>query len=105
MSAPAATARFLEGIRLTEHERGLLIEQMKKSGVVERRKNPRLIVDGSLAMLITMDSPGGSSACFRIYPWDISRGGVGFFHRSFVYPGTRCTMSGVARSGSPFSIT
>jgi hypothetical protein len=105
MSAPTTTSKFLEGMRLSDHERGLLIDQMKKSGAVERRKNPRLIVDGTFSMLLTMDSPGGNSSCFRIYPWDLSKGGIGFFHRSFVYPGTRCTFAGVTFSGKPFNLT
>jgi hypothetical protein len=104
MSAAAVPAKYVEGMRLTERERAVLIDQMKKSGVADRRKSPRIVADGNFSVLLTMDSPGGNSAHFRIYPWDLSRGGLGFFHRAFVYPGTRCTFTGLTFGGLPFTI-
>ncbi len=104
MSAPVPSGKYVEGMRLTERERSLLIEQMKKSGVSDRRKSPRAIVEGSFSVLLTMESPGGSATHFKIYPWDLAKGGVGFFHRSFVYPGTKCTFTGLTFAGQPFTV-
>jgi hypothetical protein len=77
---------------------------MKKSGVTDRRKSPRIIIEGNFTVLLTMESPGGSSTHFKIYPWDISRAGLGFFHRAFVYPGTKCSYVGLTAAGQPFSV-
>ncbi len=104
MASQGISSKYVEGLRLSERERALLIEQMKKSGLADRRKSPRIIIEGNFSVLLTMDSPGGSTAYFRIYPWDLSRGGVGFFHRSFVYPGTRCSYTGLTFDGEPFTI-
>lgn len=95
---------YIEGMKLTERERAMLIELMKKTGIAERRRHPRLVVEGGLALLCTMDFPGGSSAHFRIYPWDISKSGLGFFHRAYLYPGTKCTFTGKTFDHQPFSI-
>lgn len=97
-------ASFIEGMRLTERERAVLIELMKKTGIAERRRHPRLVIEGGLSLLCTMDFPGGSSARFRIYPWDISKSGIGFFHRAYLYPGTKCTFTGQTYDQQPFSI-
>ena len=105
MAAPAISVKYIEGMRLTERERAALIEIMKKSGAADRRKSPRIVVEGNFSVLLTMDAPGGSTSYFKIYPWDLSRGGVGFFHRAFVYPGTRCTFMGLTFEGKPFTIT
>lgn len=95
---------YIEGMRLSERERALLIEQMKKLGIAERRRHPRLVVEGGLSLLCTMEFPGGSAAYFKIYPWDISKSGVGFFHRAYIYPGTKCTFVGNTFDHQPFSI-
>lgn len=104
MATQGISSKYVEGLRLSERERALLIEQMKKTGLADRRKSPRLIVEGNFSVLLTMEAPGGSSAFFRIYPWDLCRTGVGFFHRSFVYPGTRCSYTGLTFDGEPFTI-
>jgi hypothetical protein len=104
MAEQSIPAKYMEGLRLPERDRAHMIEQIKKSGMADRRKSPRVVVEGSFSVLLTMDAPGGSTSHFRIYPWDLSRGGVGFFHRSFVYPGTRCTFAGLTFDGQPFSI-
>lgn len=97
------TAQFIEGIKLSERERSLLIEQMKKSGAADKRKHPRVVVEGSFALLCTMEFPGGSSAHFRVFPWDISKGGLAFFHRAYIYSGTKCTFTGNTIDGQPMS--
>ena len=104
MAAQSIPIKYIEGMRLSERERTVLIELMKKSGVTDRRKSPRIVVEGNFSVLLTMDAPGGSTAYFKIYPWDLSRGGVGFFHRAFVYPGTRCTFIGRTFEGKPLTI-
>lgn len=104
MAAQGSPAKYIEGLRLSERERTILIEQMKKSGVADRRKSPRIIIEGNFSVLLTMEYPGGSEAHFRIYPWDLSRGGLGFFHRAFVYPGTRCSFAGLNFEGQTFLI-
>ncbi len=105
MAAQVIPPKYIEGMRLTERERSALIEQMKKSGVADRRRSPRLVVEGSFSVLLTMDAPGGSTSYFKIYPWDLSRSGLGFFHRAFVYPGTRCSFIGLTFEGKPFTLT
>ncbi len=104
MAHGMSEAHYIEGMRLSERERMLLIEQLKKIGVAERRRHARLVVEGGIALLCTMDFPGGSSAHFRIYPWDISKSGIGFFHRAYIYPGTKCTFTGKTFDHQPFSI-
>ncbi len=104
MATQSISAKYVDGLRPTERERAVLIELMKKSGVAERRKSPRIVIEGTFSVLLTMDAPGGSTTHFRIFPWDLSRGGVGFFHRSFVYPGTRCSFIGLTFDGEPFTI-
>lgn len=94
----------MEGLRLTERERAVLIEQMRKAGLSDRRRLPRSIIEGSICLLLTMEYPGGSSARFRIYPWDLHKGGLAFLHRAFVYPGTRCTLTGDTFDHQPISI-
>src|SRR4051812_17809400 len=102
MAAQHIAVKYLEGLRLSERERAHMIEVMKKNGFADRRKSPRVMVEGGFSVLLTMDAPGGSTSYFRIYPWDLSRGGLGFFHRSFVYPGTRCNFAGLMCGGRPF---
>jgi hypothetical protein len=103
--AREASSKFNEGLRLTETERAVLLERMKRTGVADRRRSPRIIVEGLFPVLMTMVAPEGGVAHLKIYPWDISRHGLGFFHWSLVYPGTRCTFRGVDGRGQPFSIT
>lgn len=95
---------YIEGMRLTERERAVLIELMKKTGIAERRRHPRMVIEGGLSFLCTMDFPGGSSAHFKIYPWDVSKSGLGFFHRAYLYPGTKCTFTGQTYDHQPFSV-
>lgn len=103
MAAPGMPAQYIEGIKLSERERSVLIEQMRKSGAADKRKHARQVVEGSFALLCTMEFPGGSSAQFRVYPWDISKGGLGFFHRAYIYQGTKCTFTGNTIDGQPTS--
>ncbi len=104
MASQGISSKYVEGLRLSERDRTALLEQMKKSGVADRRKSPRVVIEGTFSVLLTMEAIGGAPAYFRIYPWDLSRGGLGFFHRSFVYPGTRCTFTGLTFDGEPFTI-
>lgn len=103
MAAPGMPAQYIEGIKLSERERAVLIDQMKKSGAADKRKHPRLVVEGGFSLLCLMEFPGGSSAQFRIYPWDISKGGLAFFHRAYIYQGTKCTFTGNTIDGQPTS--
>jgi hypothetical protein len=104
MANQGISSKYVEGLRLSERDRAILIEQMKKSGLADRRKSPRIVVEGTFSVLLTMEAIGGSPAFYRIYPWDLSRSGVGFFHRSFVYPGTRCSFTGLTFDGEPFTL-
>src|SRR6476659_6715790 len=61
-------------------------------------------VEGIFSVLVTMESAGGSTTCFKIYPWDLSKNGLGFFHRAFVYPGTKGVFTGLTFCGQPFTI-
>ena len=69
MAAQGLPAKYIEGLRLSERERTILIEQMKKSGVADRRKNPRIIIEGNFSVLLTMDYPGGSQAHLNMQPF------------------------------------
>ena len=104
MASQGISSKYVEGLRLSERDRTALLEQMKKSGLADRRKSPRVVIEGTFSVLLTMEALGGSPCFFRIYPWDLSRGGLGYFHRSFVYPGTRCTFTGLTFDGEPFTI-
>jgi hypothetical protein len=96
-------AEYLEGMRLTERERAFLVDQLRKAGAADRRKQPRSIAEGSLVLMLTMEYPGGSSAHFKVYPWDLTRHGLAFFHRAYVYPGTRCAFTADTFDHQPIS--
>lgn len=102
MSEQVAT-QYIEGMKLSERERAVLIEKLRKSGASDRRKHTRMETDGNFNMLLSMTYPGGASSHFRIYPWELSQGGLAFFHRAFIYSGTRCNFTGRTTDGQPFS--
>lgn len=104
MASQGISSKYVEGLRLSERDRTLLLDQMKKNGLADRRKSPRMVVEGTFSVLLTMEATGGSPSFFRIYPWELSRGSLGFFHRSFVYPGTRCSFTGLTFGGEPFTL-
>ncbi len=104
MPPSTGSVKYIEGLRLTNEERDAILEQMSQGSASDRRKSPRIIVEGNFALLLTLQPPGSAPTHFKIYPWDVSRGGVGFFHRSFVHPGTPCTFGGLDASGRQFSV-
>lgn len=101
LSGPGIPPNHVEGLKLSERDRSALIRKIAELNPGERRKQPRIVVEGGWAVFLAMEYPGGSSAYFRVYPWDLSKGGMGFFHRAFIYPGTRCTITAKTSDGQP----
>lgn len=102
MSASTALAAgYSEGLRPTERERAALLRAMEKDKNFEKRKFPRMMLEGRFSVLLQLEYLGGSTGSFRVYPWDLSKGGLGFFHRAYVHPGTKCTINGAMSDGQP----
>jgi hypothetical protein len=104
VSGTPITTKFIDAIQLSERERTSLVRTMEQAGTCERRKHPRVMVEGRFSICVQLEYPGGSSGNFRVQPWDLSRGGLGFFHRAYIHPGTRCTFTGNTIDGQPVSI-
>jgi hypothetical protein len=100
----ALAAGYTEGLRPSERERSALLRAMEKDKNFEKRRFPRTMLEGKFSILIVLEYLGGSAGYFRVYPWDLSRGGLGFFHRAFVHPGTKCTINGNTTDHQPISL-
>lgn len=105
MAAIAAlTPGYSEGLRPTERERAALLRAMERDKNFEKRKFPRMMLEGKFSVLAQLEYLGGSTGSFRVYPWDLSNCGLGFFHRAYVHPGTKCTINGITTDGQPVTL-
>jgi len=98
------TAGYSEGLRPTERERAALIRAMERDKNFEKRKFPRMMLEGKFSVLLQIEYVGGSTGSFRVYPWDLSSSGLGFFHRAYVHPGTRCTINAMTTDQQPVTL-
>jgi hypothetical protein len=78
----------VSGVRLSERERGALVAAMKAHHGAERRRHERHLLPQSFALLVRIQHPGGTAATLSVTARDLSVSGVGFFHTSYIHPGT-----------------
>ena len=75
-------------VRLSERERGALVAAMKAHHGSERRRHERHLLPQSFALLVRIQHPGGTATTLSVTARDLSMSGVGFFHTSYIHPGT-----------------
>lgn len=77
-------------LRLSEREVGALKRAMSMHQGAERRRHARYMLPNDFALVIRIIQPGGGAQTFSASARDISVSGLGFFHGSYVHPGTAC---------------
>ena len=59
----------------------------------DRRRNPRIPYRQELMLLCGIHHGMDGATFFRVACVDVSLGGIGFLHGSFVHPGSACTVT------------
>ncbi len=65
----------------------------------ERRRHTRYKYTVRKGIQVVLRHPGGSACVCTVVPRDLSRGGFGFLHGSYVHEGTRCVVRLLSRTG------
>lgn len=91
MTATLHATEYVEGLRPVREQLETFVRILDDHRGQTPRAHERLVIQGRLPMLFTIDHPGGSTGRFRIFPFDLSVGGLGFFHRGFVHTASHCT--------------
>jgi len=91
MTATLHASAYVEGLRPLHGQIDEFVRILHEERGDARRAHERLIIRGRVPMLMCIEHPGGSVGRFRVFPFDLSAGGLGFFHRGYVHPGSRCT--------------
>jgi CheY-like chemotaxis protein len=94
---------YINSLRMTEADEVEVIEALSRNPTnnagKERRRQSRVPYEHRAGLIVQMHHPGGSVATYLVRVRDLSTGGVGFLHGSFVYCGTRCTMALLTTDG------
>jgi hypothetical protein len=90
-----------DSVHLPAHEFAELCALAEKSGPKDRRRDVRFNPGGRLVLLMQVESPGTHQVHWRVQPRDVSAGGVGFFHRGYLHPGTRLSFAAQRPDGTP----
>ena len=88
----AKVVNQLSGIRLSERERAALGKAMGIHNGAERRRHRRYLLPKEFTLVVRIQQPGGSTSIFSVTPRDLSTSGMGFFHATYVHPGTECEL-------------
>lgn len=91
MTATLHASEYVDGLRPMREQLEEFVRVLDQDRGDTERKHERHVIEGRIPMLLTLEHPGGSVGRFRVFPWDLSRGGLGFFHRCYVHAGTKCT--------------
>ncbi|HUJ76687.1 MAG TPA: PilZ domain-containing protein, partial [bacterium] len=94
---------YIDNLRLSLREQEQLLAELDQQGQryhgSNRRTEDRTTYRPAQGVIIQMRHPGGSSANYVVAPRNLSRGGLGFLHGSFVYTGTPCIVILKTRGG------
>lgn len=97
MAGSAQNQEVVNGLRLSEREEAELLAALSRVGSDtpgrERRRQERVPYQHQAGLIVKMHHPGGSIANYLVRVRNLSSGGIGFLHSSFVYSDTRCTMT------------
>jgi hypothetical protein len=94
----------ISGIRLSERERAALSKAMGIHSGAERRRHTRYLLPKEFALVVRVVQSGGHASIFSVTPRDLSTSGLGFFHATYIHPGTECTLMMRTLNGDPISI-
>ena len=78
----------LDTLRLSEEKLRAVLQDLGH----QRRRDERLQYHVLEGLEMRLADPDSGLAHYRIYPVNISRGGLSFLHGTFTYPGTPCTV-------------
>ena len=81
-----------------------LADQSLHLDLNEKRFYRRVRLADELTVQVELVHPGGGHTRCRVSTFDISEGGIGLLHGSFVHPNTRCSVLLKSLSGATFSI-
>lgn len=99
----------LDTLRLSEKDVASLLSQIESQTPVydgsDRRHNRRRRYKKVLRIIVRVAHPGGSDMTFAVRTRDLSGMGVGFFHGSFLYPGTPSTIILPALDGRMIAVS
>jgi hypothetical protein len=98
------SVRDISGIRLSDRERAALGKAMGIHSGNERRRHRRYMLPREFTLVVRVQQPGGTRALFSVTPRDMSLSGIGFFHASYIHPGTQCIMMMRTLKGQGVSI-
>lgn len=93
--ARSAVSRPLGRLRLSDQPRRLLVQMLDAKAAAaskgaETRREPRYPYLTREGVLLTIHHVGGNWERYRVWPRNISRNGLGFFHGSFLHTGSYC---------------
>ena len=78
----------IDTLRLSEEKLRAVLQDLGH----QRRRDERLQYHVLEGLEMRLADPDSGLAHYRIYPVNISRGGLSFLHGTFTYPGTPCTV-------------
>ncbi len=99
---------YIDSLRLSAAEEIEILadldrETTKRNGR-DRRHQSRVPYQRRAGLMVQMHHPGGTIATYLVRVRDLSSGGIGFLHGSFVYSGTRCAVSLLANDRRTFRV-
>jgi hypothetical protein len=87
----ALKAAFVEPLKLNEQEHAKLVAQASRPD--ERRSQPRFPAPPTFKVLVRFDAGSAATMAVRLPVSDLSEGGIGLLHSSFIPAGVRCMVS------------
>ncbi len=79
-----------KNLRLTDRELAALKSAMAMHQGAEKRRHARYMLPSGFVLVVRIEQPGGGMHTVSATARDLSASGLGFFHPSYVHPGTAC---------------
>ncbi|MGA2500942.1 MAG: response regulator [Tepidisphaeraceae bacterium] len=87
---------YVDSLRLSEDDEIEILADLARETTMrngrDRRHQSRVPYQRRAGLMVQMHHPGGTIANYLVRVRDLSSGGMGFLHGSFVYSGTRCAV-------------
>jgi hypothetical protein len=97
----------VDSLRLQDKDVGVLLSYLdaqKQSKDKGTRKFERFTYRSGAAIVLTIEQFDSSQRSYLVRPRNLSEGGLGFIHGTFVYPGSKAVVSLFNREGEQVSI-
>lgn len=94
----------VSGLRLSEEELKAIVQAKSNPPGSEKRIHRRVDVPDSFPLLMQLQQGTDSDTVSSVVAKDLSSQGVGFFHASYVYPGTRAKFIMRDRGSEPVAL-